>query len=66
MISPQEIETNERILKASINVFIESILRIVQNDPHQWSNRPCESCRTISSIIDKPFGCYKYMVEHNK
>lgn len=30
---------------------------LIQEDPHQWSKRPCSTCESISSIIDQPFGC---------
>jgi hypothetical protein len=42
------------------NILGDTILNLMQEDPHQWSMRPCATCRTISTIIDKPFGCYEY------
>lgn len=50
-------EDTEKVIKAAVNIIIEPILDLIQNDPHQWSTRPCSTCRTISTIIDKPFGC---------
>lgn len=37
----------------------EVIARLVEGDPHQWSTRPCATCKAISSLLDRPFGCYK-------
>lgn len=33
------------------------VLDLIQGDPHLWSKRPCPTCRTISEICGKPFGC---------
>jgi len=49
--------TEEQIIKAVVNVLIEPVLSLLQNDPHQWGNRPCPTCKSITSIIGKPFGC---------
>ncbi len=32
-------------------------LELIEKDPHQWSNLPCPTCRTISTIVGSPFGC---------
>lgn len=56
---------NEEIIKAAVQVFTEAILNIIQNDPHGWSTRPCTSCQTISSMIGRPFGCYKFAKDKN-
>ena len=50
----------EKIVKAAAKLLIDAILDVIQSDPHQWSSRPCGTCRTISGLIDKPFGCYEY------
>ena len=47
----------EKIIKAAVNIIIEPILALLQNDPHQWSTRPCSTCSSITAIIGKPFGC---------
>ena len=35
----------------------ELVARLIEADPHQWSTRPCSTCQTISSVLDRPFGC---------
>jgi hypothetical protein len=57
---------NEEIIKAAVNIIVESILNLIQDDPHLWSTRPCSTCRTISSIIGKPFGCSLKAIQANK
>jgi len=47
----------EKIIRAAVNIIVEPILALIQNDPHQWSIRPCSTCEAITSIIGKPFGC---------
>ena len=45
------------VIKAAARVLLEPVLSLLQNDPHQWSTRPCETCRAISSIVGRDFGC---------
>jgi hypothetical protein len=47
-------------VQQAVGVLLDAALRLLQDDPHQWSDRPCPTCRPISSIIGKPFGCYEY------
>ena len=35
----------------------DTVARMVEADPHQWSSRPCSTCRAISSLIGRSFGC---------
>lgn len=55
----QQVHTSD-LLSAAVNRITEPVLRLIQEDPHQWSTRTCQTCRTISSLIDKPFGCVFY------
>jgi len=52
--------TDEKVIKAAVNVLMKPILDLLQDDPHMWSMRPCSTCRAISSMVGKPFGCYFY------
>ena len=49
--------TKEEVIKAATYVLIEPILSLIYNDPHQWSTRPCSTCKAITSIVGRPFGC---------
>ncbi len=45
---------------AKIDLFMQSTdaaFRLIEEDPHQWSSRPCQTCRAISNLIGRPFGC---------
>jgi hypothetical protein len=48
------------IAQAAANLLVQAILDLIQADPHQWSARPCQTCRSISTIAGKPFGCYEF------
>jgi len=43
--------------KAAAGVLLDPILRLLEADPHQFSERPCPTCRTISALAGKAFGC---------
>lgn len=32
---------------------------LIETDPHSWSPRPCPTCRTVSTLIGRDFGCVK-------
>lgn len=34
-----------------------AILTLIESDPHQWSTRPCATCRAITVLARKDFGC---------
>ena len=53
----------EEIIKTAVQIVIDPILKLIQEDPHQWSTRGCETCRTISSLLGKEFGCILYAKE---
>ena len=54
----------KKLVRAAASVLLDAVLSIIQDDPHGWSKRPCDSCRIVSSIIGKPFGCYEYQERH--
>lgn len=35
----------------------ETIARLVEADPHQFSTRPCPTCRPVSRLLGRAFGC---------
>jgi hypothetical protein len=48
---------------ALLRVLAESVASVIERDPHQWSTRPCPSCRVISGLLGRLFGCDKYRAE---
>ena len=58
--------TMKSLLTVSVRMHTDSILSLIQEDPHQWSSRPCPTCRAIGAMIDRPFGCYLYALQRGK
>lgn len=50
----------EQLIKSCANIIIDTVINVIYADPHQWSKRPCETCKVITGILGKPFGCYRY------
>lgn len=44
-------------LAAAARELLNAALDVLQVDGHQWSNRPCQTCRAVSAIAKRPFGC---------
>ena len=48
-------------LLSAVGEFIQyTAFDLIQGDPHQWSKRPCSTCKTISTLIKRSFGCVLY------
>jgi hypothetical protein len=50
-------ESTKEEVSAAVEILLHPVLRLLQNDPHQWSTRPCATCQAVSSIVNRPFGC---------
>jgi hypothetical protein len=50
-------------LSAAVDKVTSSAFKLIQADPHQWSTRDCQTCRLVSELIKKPFGCVLYAKE---
>ncbi len=50
----------EDVIRAAVNVVLDPVLRLIQGDPHSWSERPCETCRAVGAMVGRAFGCYAY------
>ena len=57
---------HDRRIEALENLIPAAALDLIYKDPHQWSDRPCGTCRTVSALIGQPFGCDRRRVERNK
>jgi len=45
---------------------INPVLDLIQGDPHAWSTRPCQTCKAVSLIIGRPFGCILFKAIKDK
>ena len=48
------------IIQAASAIIVDAALNLIQSDPHQWSERPCSTCRAVTTLIGRRFGCYAY------
>ena len=53
-------EDVKRSVRAAVSIIMKSVIEIIGIDGHQWSDRPCQTCRAVSGLIGEPFGCYWY------
>lgn len=40
-----------------LRALAEAVASVIEADPHQWSPRPCTTCRVVSGLLGRPFGC---------
>jgi hypothetical protein len=40
-----------------LRILAESVASVIERDPHHWKPRPCQTCRAISTLLGRPFGC---------
>lgn len=38
-------------------LLAERAAAVIESNPHQWSARSCATCRTVSALIGRTFGC---------
>lgn len=53
---------DERVIQAAVRLLMRSALRLITEDNHMWSTRPCSTCRTITALLGEPFGCDAFRI----
>ena len=53
----------EQVVKIAVGIIMDSVIAVIALDGHQWSDRPCQTCRAVTGLIGKPFGCYWYQAK---
>lgn len=56
----------EEVILAASRIITRQVNEVLYGDGHTWSTRPCETCRTITSLIGESFGCVRYAKERSK
>lgn len=51
------------IIEAAARAHLAAALDMLYADNHSWSERPCATCRAITGLLGKTFGCYRYAEE---
>lgn len=44
-------------LTAIVGERAEIVAKCIESDPHVFGTRPCQTCRVVSSVLGRPFGC---------
>ncbi len=50
----------EQAIRSALSIIMDAVIETIGVDGHQWSDRPCQTCQAVSSLIGKPYGCYWY------
>lgn len=45
------------VANASLRLVLEAVAGALEADPHQFSTRPCATCRAVSGMLGRDFGC---------
>ena len=54
------------VIQAAAQLLLDAAMRVIYEDPRQWSTRSCATCRTVTGIVGKPFGCDLYRPDKTK
>ena len=49
----------QRIVQLAAKEIADAALDLIEQDPHQFSKRPCQTCRAVSRLVGRSFGCVK-------
>lgn len=41
----------------TIVLVAETVARTIESDPHVFSTRPCQTCKAVSGLVGRAFGC---------
>lgn len=60
------VETEDEVkargtIRAAARLIADAALNLIQDDPHQWSGRGCQTCKAVSTLVGRSFGCVKYV-----
>lgn len=54
----------ENAVQAAARLLVRAGMEQLYHDSHQWSRRPCGTCRSITRLLGEDFGCIRYAKEH--
>jgi hypothetical protein len=53
----KRVEALEQLSYSVAMARAETIARLWESDPHQFSSRPCSTCKAITGVLGRKFGC---------
>jgi len=57
---------DRRVIEAAALTLVDTVLRLIEGDPHQFSTRGCQTCQAVSSIVARSFGCIRKTEEERE
>ncbi len=60
------LEERVEVLEKSVGAFVgcmsvlDAVLRAIGEDGHVFGSRPCETCRVVTAIAGRSFGCIAF------
>ena len=54
--------TTEEVVEVFGRLIAKATLGLFVVDQHRWSDRPCQTCKQITTLLGEPWGCYKYQL----
>ena len=55
-----------KVMTEKLPAVAEVVASSFESDPHQFSTRPCATCRSISAALGRPFGCVSKRQSENE
>ena len=53
----------KQMVRVQVDIIMDAVVETIGIDGHQWSDRPCQTCKAVSGLINRPFGCYWYQAK---
>lgn len=53
-------DAKSEAIKDAAQIIARVALDLIDKDGHVFGSRPCSTCRTITNLINKEFGCVRY------
>ena len=50
----------KQAVRVALDIIMDAVVETIGIDGHMWSDRPCQTCKAVSGLIGRPFGCYWY------
>lgn len=52
-------DSDAAAIRGTASIVVEAILRLLDEDPHDFTSRPCQTCRAVTSLAGRAFGCVR-------
>ena len=53
----------KQMVRVQVDLIMDAVVETIGIDGHGWSDRPCQTCKAVSGLIGRPFGCYWYQAK---